>query len=415
MNSIAARIRHALAALLGRSRCLGVALSGQCAVWALRCLGPAPFGFCALALFVANVSWLEAQTSLPPLLELRVPKPPTVATAENGSFLAYELHVTNFAPQTMTLRRIEVTTASGERRVLLAVSDSALLRAITRPGTMLPPPERPKLTGGSRAVVFLWVPVDGGTPPESLGHRVVIERGSADSLRTEELVGADERVLRAAATIGPPLRGGPWLTGNGPAAETGHRRALIPIGGTPSIAQRFGIDFVKVGDDHLTFSGDRLQNSSYHAYGDDALAVADGIVVAVKDGIPENIPGPASRAVPITLETVGGNHVIVDIGERFAFYAHLQPGSLRVRLNDRVRKGQVVGLVGNSGNSTEPHLHFHISDGASPLGSEGIPYGYDLFEIVGRCRAFNTGCERGAPVVRRGEVPLANVLIQFPR
>ena len=367
----------------------------------------------ALALVVASVSPLQAQ--LPPFLELRIPKPPTVATAEHGSFLAYELHVTNFAPQTITLRRVEVATAPGERRVLLALTDSTLLRAVTRPGTTLPPAERLKMAGGTRAVVFLWVPVDRSAVPQSLGQRVIIERGSGDSLRTEELDGVSVSVAPEAATIGPPLRGGPWLTGNGPAPETGHRRGLIPIGGTPSIAQRFAIDYVKVGDDHQTFSGDRLKNTSYYAYGTDALVVADGRVVAVKDGIPENIPGPASRAVPITLETVGGNHVIVDIGGgRYAFYAHLQPGSLRVRLGDRVRKGQVVGLVGNSGNSTEPHLHFHISDGASPLGSEGLPYRQESFEIVGRCRTFNQGCERAAGVVRRGEQPLANVLIQFP-
>jgi murein DD-endopeptidase MepM/ murein hydrolase activator NlpD len=371
----------------------------------------------ALALVVASASSLSAQVSFPPFLELRVPKPPTVATAEHGSFLAYELYVTNFAAQPMTLRRIEVATASGERRLLLAISDSMLLRAITRPGTTLPPAERAKLAGGSRAVVFLWVPVDPASPPGSLGHRLIIERGSADSLRTEELESETAvPAVREASTIGPPLRGGPWLTANGPAAESGHRRGLIVIRGTAAIAQRFAIDYVKVGDDHLTFSGDRLKNASYHAYGTDALAVADGIVVALKDGIPENIPGPSSRAVPITLETVGGNHVIVDIGGgRYAFYAHLQPGSLRVRLGERVQRGQVVGLAGNSGNSTEPHLHFHISDGASPLGSEGLPNGFESFEIVGRCRTFNTGCERVTPVVRRGEVPLANVLIRFPR
>ena len=136
----------------------------------------------------------------------------------------------------------------------------------------------------------------------------------------------------------------------------------------------------------------------------------------MKDGIPENIPGPTSRAVAITLETVGGNHVIVDIGGgRYAFYAHLQPGSPRVKVGDRVRRGQVLGLVGNSGNSTEPHLHFHLSDGNSPLGSEGVPYGYETFELVGRCESFGSGCGRGAASVRRGEIPLANSLVRFPQ
>jgi murein DD-endopeptidase MepM/ murein hydrolase activator NlpD len=187
------------------------------------------------------------------------------------------------------------------------------------------------------------------------------------------------------------------------------------VGGAPSIAQRFAIDYVKVNERDTTYDGDRLKNESYYAEGNDALAVADGRVVAVKDGIPENVPGVTSRAVPITLETVGGNHVIIDIGGgRFAFYAHLKPGAIRVRAGERVKRGQVIGLVGNSGNSTEPHLHFHISDANSPLGSEGVPYGYDAFEIVGRCRTFNIGCVREPAKARHGEIPLENVLVRFP-
>lgn len=356
--------------------------------------------------------------ALPPFLELRVPKPPTIATGDGTAFLAYELHVTNFAAQTMTLKRVEVAAAggTGPRRVLITMSDSALARSLSRPGTNTPLAERAKLTGGTRGVVWLWVPSDRQAPPASVVTRVVVEQGSGDSVTTQELDGTAVPVAREGSAIGPPLRGGVWLTGNGPAPETGHRRALIPIGGTPSIAQRFAIDYVKVGDTDSTFTGDRLKNTSYYAYGQDALAVGDGIVVATKDGIPENVPGITSRAVPITLETVGGNHVILDLGGgRYAFYAHLQPGSLRVRIGDRVRTGQVVGLVGNSGNSTEPHLHFHLSDGNSPLGSEGIPYLHQSFELVGRCRAFISGCDRSNSGPRQRELPMANMLVRFPQ
>ena len=357
-----------------------------------------------------------AEAQLPPFLELRVPKAPTVATADGASFLVYELHITNFTLQPLTLQRIEVATATAPRRVLMTVADTALPRAFARPGTQLPAAERTKLSGGSRGIAFLWVPVDRNAPPTSLRHKVVLLQGAGDSARTLELEDRAIPVAREAATIGPPLRGGPWLTANGPARETGHRRGMVPVEGVPNIAQRFAIDYVKLDDDNRTFTGDRLKNESYYAYRVDALAVADGIVVATKDSIPENIPGPTSRAVPITLETVGGNYVIIDIGGgRYAFYAHLVPGSLRVKLGDRVRRGQVVGLVGNSGNSTEPHLHFHISDGVSPLGSEGIPYGHDAFDLVGRCRGFSQGCERSGPAVRRGELPLANMLIRFPQ
>jgi murein DD-endopeptidase MepM/ murein hydrolase activator NlpD len=266
-----------------------------------------------------------------------------------------------------------------------------------------------------RAVVFLWVPLEGGRAPATVRHRLTVSRGTGDSARTHVLTGATAGVTRDIAVIGPPLRGEGWLAANGPDPITGHRRALVPVDGTPAIAQRFAIDYVKMNEHGRRFIGDSLKNESYFAEGVDALAVADGIVVSVKDSIPENIPGPASRAVPITLETVGGNFVILDIGQgRYAFYAHLKPGSLRVRPGDRVRRGQVLGLVGNSGNSTEPHLHFHVSDGTSPLGAEGIPYVHETFQLVGRCAQMFSGCARPAPEARRREMPMANMVVGFP-
>jgi len=368
-----------------------------------------------LGFAVTPAAFAQSNISFPPFLEMRVPKPPTVAAAENGQLLVYEVHVTNFTPQPITLKKLEVM-SSPDQRVVFTLSDSGLMRGVTRPG--MPPAaqaERLKVNGGMRAVVFLWVPLTTGTAPKSIQHRLTIETGTGDSVRTQQLDGAVVPVTAEAVTIGPPLRGGPWLTGNGPADASGHRRSLIPIYGTPAIAQRFAIDFVKVADDNKTFKGDQLKNESYYAEGVDALAVANGTVVEVKDSIPENVPGINSRAVPITLETVGGNHVIIDIGGGYyGFYAHLKPGSLKVKLGDKVTRGQVIGLVGNTGNSTEPHLHFHVADAISPLGSEGVPYRLDSFEIVGHCTMFNVGCQRSAPATHKGEVPLANVLLRFP-
>jgi murein DD-endopeptidase MepM/ murein hydrolase activator NlpD len=113
------------------------------------------------------------------------------------------------------------------------------------------------------------------------------------------------------------------------------------------------------------------------------LAVAAGRVAAVIDGIPENTPGKAERAVPVTLETIGGNLVALDLGgEIYASYAHLIPGSIRVKVGDRVRPGQVLGRIGNSGNSTAPHLHFQLSTAAGILEGEGVPYELTSFTKV---------------------------------
>ena len=374
----------------------------------------------ALALAVATRAAAQG-ARLPPAVEVRVPKAPTVATGDGASFLVYELHVTNLAAAPLTLTRLEVldaTDGAGSGRVLLALSDSALARALSRPGVAPAPPaaERARLGGGLRAVAFLWVPVDGRTPPNRLRHRLTLAQGTGDSATTQTMELAPTPVAADVALIAPPLHGGNWLAANGPDATSGHRRALVPVDGTPAIAQRFAIDWLIVDDSGRTHVGDALKNESYFAEGRDALAVADGVVAATKDGIPENVPGITSRAVPITLETVGGNHVIVDIGRgRYAFYAHLKPGSLRVRPGDRVRRGQVLGLVGNSGNSTEPHLHFHVMDGTSPLGAEGVPYALDGFTVVGRCSATLSGCARAAaPEPRRREMPVANLIVRFP-
>lgn len=367
-----------------------------------------------LAALTIAASTLRAQlASFPPALEVRVPKPPTVAHGGGQTVLPYELHVTNVMGQPIRLQRIDVL--SGDNGATLAtMTDSMLQRATARPGTRVAATERLHVGAGLRAVVYMWVPVSGAAP-HTIRHRLTVmpDSGAAAPLTLET---SSVPVTSDLLVIAPPLRGGPWLAANGPSAESGHRRAMIPIGGSFYIAQRFAIDWVKLDASNKTYSGDSLKNNSYYAYGSDALAVADGIVTEVKDSIPENVPGINSRAVPITLETVGGNHVIVDIGGgHFAFYAHLRPGSIRVRVGSRVRRGQILGLVGNSGNSTEPHLHFHVSDASSPLGSEGLPYAFESLQVVGSCTSLGGGCALlPAPTVRHGEMPVANELVRFP-
>ena len=362
---------------------------------------------------VCTAGALHAQLSgFPPGLEVRTPKPPTVMHGGGETVLPYELHITNVTAQPLTIQRIEVL--NGENGALLqTLTDSALTRSIARVGVRIAIGERAHVGGGLRAVAYMWVPLT-GAPPRTIRHRLTV---MPDTGATKPLVLETPAVsvTTGLLVISPPLRGGTWLAANGPSAESGHRRAMIPIDGSYYIAQRFAIDWVKIDDRGRTFSGDSLKNSSYYAYGNDALAVADGIVTEIKDGIPENVPGVNSRAVPITLETVGGNHVIVDIGGgHYAFYAHLQPGSIRVKMGEHVKRGQILGLVGNSGNSTEPHLHFHISDASSPLGSEGIPYAFETLNVMGKCRNFSGDCDRSSMIARHQEMPVANELVRFP-
>jgi murein DD-endopeptidase MepM/ murein hydrolase activator NlpD len=113
------------------------------------------------------------------------------------------------------------------------------------------------------------------------------------------------------------------------------------------------------------------------------LAVADGRVLTARDGLLDNVPGHGDAfhpAVPITLETVAGNTITLDLGGgQFAHYMHLQPGSLRVNAGDRVRRGQVLARVGGSGDAREPHLHFEVTTSSKPLAGEGVPYLIDHY------------------------------------
>jgi len=352
-----------------------------------------------------------AQRPLSAPFDVALPVAPTAFKAGGKTHLVYELHATNFSRSDCALTRLEVIGA-GEKP-LARYEGSELNAMLARPGAP-PDVEKPKIGAGLRAVVYMWLTLDAGAEiPTTIQHRFSVKVGDFP----EELSLEATRVAvgQNPLVISPPLRGGEWLAGNGPSNTSGHRRALIPVAGQAHIAQRFAIDWVRLREEGRTFTGDPKDNKNYRCYGAEALAVADAVVAAVKDGIPENVPGPTSRAVPITLETVGGNHVILDLGQgRYAFYAHLQPGSLRVKVGDKARRGQTLGLVGNSGNSTEPHLHFHISDANSPLGSDGLPYVLPAFEVQGKGWGWKPSESKAAPEKRRMELPLENEVVSFP-
>ena len=375
----------------------------------------AAFGLSVLA--TGHVPGAGAQ-QLPVFVEFRVQKAPTGAlVGDTAASLGYELHITNVTAAPLTLRRVEVLDER-DGRVLLTLQDSALLREIARPGPAVSAPDRAKIEGGMRAVVFLWVGISKSNPPSSVRQRLTFQRALPDTT-AQILEGASVRVSTDIPVIGPPLRG-EWLAANGPSNASGHRRSMVTLGGSMAIGQRYAIDYLQVDEKGQTFQGDRTKNANFFAQGEEVLSVADGVVVQTKDSIPENVPGINSRAVPITLETVAGNNIVVDIGNgRFALYAHLQPGSLRVRVGDRVQRGQVLGLVGNSGNSTEPHLHFHLADalapGTSTLGAEGIPYVHESLDVLGSCAlAAAITCTRSAAVTRAGIMPAQNQLVRFP-
>lgn len=135
--------------------------------------------------------------------------------------------------------------------------------------------------------------------------------------------------------------------------------------------QRHAYDLV-IWKDGGTHTGDGTRNEQYHCWGQPVLAPAAGTVVAVENGLPDNPPGKMDARAK------AGNHVVLDLGDgAHALLAHLQQGSVAVRLGDRVTAGQRLGLTGNSGNTSEPHLHLHLQDGPTLFRGAGLPVWFD--------------------------------------
>jgi hypothetical protein len=241
---------------------------------------------------------LSAQTRMSaPRFALRVPTAPTVANGETGAFLVYELHLTNFVAQQWTVQKVEVLSGTPNPRVLQTLEDRELGRAIVRPGTTVPEGERTIFAGGAWGVVMMWVPVDRGAPPASLSHRVTFALDNAAGTMVRSLQGGETAVRRETVTIGPPLRGGPWRA-TGFTNTSPHRRAMFGYGGDPTINVRFAIDYVKMGDDDRPFTGERTRNENWHGYGQEVLAVADGRVDAIQDGLANNtFSGPSGPRI----------------------------------------------------------------------------------------------------------------------
>ena len=321
----------------------------------------------------------SAEAHITPIL-LAVPSAPVAFTgSDSHAHLAYELQLTNFSSSAATINRVEIL---GDGRHLATLDERAIA------GRLQPFGQRTStasMASGTGALLFLHLGLpDGTTPPKRLAHHVTAHFADGPGgPRNLTISGGDIAAPeRKPVVIGPPLAGEGYLAADSCCDSTRHVRAALPINGQIRLAQRYAVDWEQLDRQRRIYAGPKETLRSYAIYGKEALAVANARVVTTLDGLPEQIPGKFPTNMPI--EQVDGNSVVLDLGNgNYALYAHLQPGSLRVKTGDRVVRGQVLGLVGNTGNSLAPHLHFHVMDGPSPLGSNGLPYLIDAFTVSG--------------------------------
>jgi len=378
----------------------------------------------------------------------RVLTRPTPVKGTDGRFhIVYEVVLTNNTPVTLAVESLEVRDAR-TRKALASLSGPALAANMgplagpaandpNDPSNLKPaaglvdqaatPDAATTMTSSQTSVVWLDLKVRSARP-RSLEHFIVASSRPppGQQFSFSGLIGR-VRTGGTPVVIGPPVGPGLWVADEGCCTNpTHHRRALPGFNGELLAVNRFAIDWVLVDNRHRAWIGDPTQLSSYLSYRQPLIAAASGRVVGTHDGVPSNPPqGVLAGSPPIN--DFAGNWVSIRIApRRYLLYAHMVPGSVRVRTGQQVRRGQVIGLLGNSGNSSTPHLHFQVSDrpGFAPVDS--LPYVFDRFAFLGQITdEFSdetlalrpTGdlafAPSGTPRVRRQEMPLDRNVLRF--
>lgn len=375
--------------------------------------------------------------TLSPLIVSTIAGDPIPVRGSDDQFhVAYELSVLNYAPYPAVITSLETISPDGAvvtsftqeqvRTLTMVVPELAIDGA---PATGIPP-------GATGLLVLEDVYPDRASVPASVNHRISASfsplggipdpRAGLWPSSVTQTVGPMAISPDDPVVLGAPLAGDGWLMGNGCCdALNFHRNVLFPVGGAINGGERFAIDFTAVKGDmpigaeltagiELRPGTDGTANQDYLAYGAPVLAVADATVVKVVSDVPDTAPGGRPTGEGLTVNTLGGNVVVLRLApDLFAFYLHLAPDSTTVQVGDEVTKGQVIAQLGNSGNSSEPHLHFQLGTTPQAFSAKNVPYVFEDFVVNGTLTTKGLRPEPG-PGPRQEELPLALNVIDFP-
>jgi len=295
----------------------------------------------------------------------------------------YELLVVNVYFDTVTLTSVTVLDSTGKE---LGRIDGDTLAAATQ-GLLTRTPT-PAIEPSAAVAVDVDLALEPGTAPDRVTHRIEYtvpdpKRGLGIDLGETVVNGPEVAIdTRAPIVIAPPIKGDGWMVSNGCCSPNVHRDLRLAISGdrigTP---ETFAIDWSRVKNDRI-YDGDGSQNEQHYAFGADVLAVADATVVVVQDGEPEQVPNV--RLVLQKSSELAGNLVVLELEPNvFAAYVHLQPGSITVKVGDKVKVGQQLALLGNSGSSSGAHLHFGLLDRINLFTGRSLPFVMERYTVVG--------------------------------
>ena len=359
-----------------------------------------------------------------------------VTGSDGRTHIAFAIQFTNSWGAQATIQSVEVVDPSqdykptGTNRVVSAKDEdvTGLVKLATLPGSMDKANYSGRLAGGQSGVMYFDVGYAAGDEaPCTIALRVRTLQPEVKRLPESTVLSPPLKVNQEEAIVlAPPFKGDGWLDSNGCCAEIGpHRFVTNPVNGTLAPSEQFAIDWFKVDAQGKAFRTDGKTSEDWLCYGAELLAVAPGTVIETVRDMPDGPPGAAPTN--LTIAEFAGNHVTLDLGNgRYAVYAHMAPHSVSVHVGDHLKTGDKLGLLGNSGNTTGPHLHFQISDRPSTLDTTALPFVFERMVLENRTSADMDDMDifsiKGTPLPMNPTVakpltrtmPLSRDVINFP-
>ncbi|MFB2598160.1 M23 family metallopeptidase [Herbiconiux sp. P17] len=337
---------------------------------------------------VADGDDLTPDTSFTPLIGSTTTTPAPVLGTDGKVHLAYELLLTNAVALPYAVDSLDIAdAATGE--TVLSIGPDDIQSKITRLGDDAEGTgETGPITIGQSETWIAWidVAVDPDAVPESLQSTAngTLQRPDGQSVEVDAIINTTPVSDEEAQVVSSPVAAGDWYMSEGCCSNfTHHRNGFAPINGQGLVPQRFAVDFYKVDADGKTWEGDPSKPESYFSYRQPILSATSGTVVRSVDSFDNSTSLPGPPPIPPIIETVG-NHVVIEIAPgRYLLYGHMDPGSVKVKVGDTVKAGDELGLIGTSGNSTTPHLHFQLQTEPTFFPTDSLPWVFDQFTLLG--------------------------------
>lgn len=326
---------------------------------------------------------------------------PRVVKSFDTYHLEYEILVTNQGQAPVVIRAVEATNGSGKRLFALGEEEVAARLAADEEGRVKP---------GEVAVLVMSASAESAEDLKAATHHLQVS-SDGEGAKAFSVMGGTVHVSREArADFGAPVRGGSWVVLGPFDPRLPGRRTSVDIDGFRVFPQRFEMSLSRMADAEGTSSGSGAENADYAAFGESVYAMADGRVLQVVNGISDHTPGRPDSTNP------DGNFVLMEVADEYLVYAGLQKGSVALKPGDPIKRGDLVGRIGNSGSSAEPELRIRLITAPDPMRATGLEFGFQSFEWLGWLKgadALRRKFPNAEPGTRRKETPPSGSIVRF--